>query len=83
MPTARVVRFKRSKTEGDALLDALKKDGRDLIEVVFHPATVAESEFFGNIAEERVSEYEFLSSEEIRKKYENAGFEFVGFDALT
>lgn len=83
MPTARVVSFDRvSKTEGDILLNALKKDGRDLIEVVFHPATTAESEYFGNISTERVEEYKFVSSKETFEKYTANGFEFVNFGAL-
>lgn len=83
MPTARVVSFdKVSKTEGDVLLNALKKDGRDLIEVVFHPATTPNSPYFGNISTERVREYEFVSSPENYKKYKDAGFEFVGFEAI-
>lgn len=80
MPKARVVSFdKISKTEGDVLLNALKKDGRDHIEVVFHPATVADSPYFGNISTERVKEYEFVSSKKIYDKYKENGFEFVSF----
>lgn len=80
MPTARVVSFdKVSKTEGDILLKALKKDGRNYIEVVFHPATVAECPFFGNISTERVKEYEFVSSKDIYQKYKANGFSFVSF----
>ncbi len=83
MPRARVVSFdKTSKTEGDVLLDALKRDGRNFIEVVFHPATVADSPYFGNISSERVKEYEFVSSKEIYEKYIANGFEFVSFEAL-
>lgn len=84
MPTARVVSFdKISKTEGDVLLNALKKDGRDYIEVVFHPATTAESPYFGNISTERVKEYEFTSSKEIYEKYLANGFEFVSYGTLS
>lgn len=84
MPTARVVSFdKISKTEGDVLLKALKKDGRDLIEVVFHPAITADSPYFGNISAERVKEYQFVSSPDVRLKYEKAGFAFVGFREIV
>ena len=83
MPTARVVSFDTiSKTEGDILLKALKKDGRDYIEVVFHPATVADSPYFGNISTERVKEYKFISSKEIYDKYKENGFEFVSFGEI-
>lgn len=83
MPTARVVSFdKISKTQGDVLLDALKKDDRDCIEVVFHPATVADSPYFGNISTERVKEYQFVSSKEIYDKYVSSGFEFVNYEVL-
>ena len=83
MPTARVVSFDRiSKTEGDILLQALIKDGRDLIEVVFHPATVADEPYFGNISTERVREYEFVSSKSVYNKYIENGFEFVNFDHI-
>lgn len=84
MPTARVVSFdKISKTEEDVLLKALKKDGRDLIEVVFHPAITADSPYFGNISAERVKEYQFVSSPDVRLKYEKAGFAFVGFREIV
>ena len=83
MPTARVVSFhKISKTDGDILLNALKKDGRDCIEIVFHPATVADSPYFGNISTERVKEYEFVSSREIYNKYISNGFEFISFNGI-
>lgn len=84
MPTARVVSFdKISKTEEDVLLKALKKDGRDLIEVVFHPAITADSPYFGNISTERVKEYQFVSSPEVRLKYEKADFALVGFREIV
>ena len=80
MPTARVVSFhKISKTEGDVLMNALKKDGRDYIEVVVHPATTADHPAFGNISTERVAEYRFTSSEEVFKRYTENGFTFVNF----
>ncbi len=83
MPTARVVSFdKISKTDGDVLLRALKKDGRDLIEVVFHPAITADSPYFGNISTERVKEYQFVSSPEVRLEYEKNGFAFASYEAL-
>ena len=83
MPTARVVSFdKISKTEGDVLLDAIKKDGRDLIEVVFHPATTNNHPFFGNISDERVKEYKFVSSKEVLKKYTDSNIKFVSFEEL-
>ncbi len=83
MPTARIVSFdKVSKTEGDILLNALKKDGRDYIEVVFHPATVANSPYFGNISSERVKEYEFVSSKQRYHQYKCEEFVFVNYEAL-
>ena len=83
MPTARVVSFDMiSKTDGDVLLNALKKDGRDCIEVVFHPAIVADNPYFGNISIERVKEYTFVSSKEIYEKYIKNGFQFVSFEEL-
>ena len=83
MPTARIVAFgKLSKTEGDVLLNALKKDGRNYIEVVFHPATTADNPCFGTISTERIKEYEFVSSKEVYKKYRENGIEFVSFEEL-
>ena len=83
MPRARVVSFdKISKTEGDVLLNAIKKDGRDDIEVVFHPALTADSPYFGNISGERVREYAFVSSPEVRQKYIDSGVQFVSFGEL-
>ncbi len=84
MPTARVVSFdKISKTEGDILMNALLKDGRDYIEVVFHPAIVSDSPYFGNISTERVREYEFLSSYNAIQNYRNHGFGFVNYSDLV
>lgn len=83
MPSARLISFhKVSKTSGDVLLNALKKDGRDYIEVVFHPATTAESPYFGNISTERVKEYEFVSSREIYDKYIANGISFVNYEDI-
>ena len=83
MPSARIVSFgKNSKTDGDILLAALKKDGRQLIEVVFHPAIIADHPHFGNISTERVKEYEFVMSKEIYQMYKIHGFEFVNFSAI-
>ena len=83
MPTARVVSFdKISKTEGDILLNALKKDGRDYIEVVFHPATSANHLCFGNISTERVKEYEYTSSKDILNQYKENEFVFCNFNDL-
>ena len=83
MPVARVVSFsKLSKTEGDVLLNAIKKDKRDFIEVVFHPSISAEHKYFGNISMERVKEYEFVSSKEVVEKYKLNGIEFVNFSIL-
>lgn len=84
MPSARLVSFhKISKTHGDVLLNALKKDGRNCIEIVFHPATIADSPYFGNISTERVKEYEFVSSREVYNKYISNGFSFVNYDDIT
>ena len=83
MPVGRVVSFDQiSKTDGDVLLNAIKKDGRNYIEIVFHPSVSSEHKFFGNISDERVKEYKFVSSEEIVKKYKSNGIEFVNFSEL-
>ena len=83
MPSARVVSFdKISKLDGDYLLNGLISDGRDNIEVVFHPALSAEHPYFGNISEKRVAEYRFVSSKEIKEQYAAKGIEFVNFSAL-
>ena len=84
MPSARIVSFdQNSKTEGDVLLNALKKDGRDFIEVVFHPATIGESPYFGNISTERVKEYEFVSSKYVHDKYISEGFVFANYEDIS
>lgn len=83
MPSARLISFhKVSKTTGNVLLEALKKDGRDFIEVVFHPAMTSDSPYFGNISTERVKEYEFVSSREIYEKYVANGFSFVNYEDI-
>ena len=84
MPSARVVSFgKISKTENDILLNALKKDGKDYIEVVFHPAIIADSPYFGNISAERVKEYGFVSSQSVYKKYLSEGIAFVNYENIV
>lgn len=86
MPSARVVSFdKISKTQDNILLNALKKDGRDYIEVVFHPALNSDGPtpvFFGNISTERIKEYEFVSSPAVYESYVSAGIEFVNFSDI-
>lgn len=83
MPSARVVSFdKRSKLDGDYLLNALLKDGRDMIEVVVHPAISAEHPSFGNISQKRVDEYKFVTSTTIKNRYTASGIEFVSFAGL-
>jgi len=84
MPCARVVSFgKISKTKNDILLNAILTDGRDNIEVVFHPATSADHVYFGNISTERVKEYEFVSSKCVLDAYLNRGIKFVNFSQLS
>ena len=84
MPSARVVSFgKISKTEGNVLLNAILKDGRDGIEIVFHPATSADHIYFGNISTERVKEYEFVSSKNVYDTYIKNGIEFINFSKLS
>ncbi len=83
MPSARIVSFdKISKLEGDYLLNALLEDGRDNIEVVFHPALSADHPCFGNISQERVAEYRFVTSKEIKEKYLSNAVTFVSFAEL-
>jgi len=64
------------------LLEALKKDGRDYIEVVFHPATSDNHPCFGNISTERVKEYEYTSSKDVLNQYKDNDFVFCNFDDL-
>lgn len=83
MPTARVICFgKISKTQDNNLLNTILKDGRNNIEIVFHPALFSESPYFGNISTERVKEYEYLSSKIIYNKYIHCNIEFVNFNEL-
>ncbi|MBO5007460.1 MAG: ChbG/HpnK family deacetylase [Clostridia bacterium] len=83
MPNARIASFNKiSKTEGNILVDALIKSKKDLIEVVFHPATDSEHECFGNISTERVKEYNYTSSSDTLKKYKEYGIEIANFKAL-
>lgn len=84
MPTARVVSFNKiSKTEGNVLLNSIIKDGRDNIEIVFHPSVSSEHEYFGNISTERVKEYEFVSSKNVYDAYIGNDIKFVNFSVLT
>ena len=86
MPSARVVSFNKiSKVEGGGgtyLLNAIKRDGRNNIEVVVHPAITADSPYFGNISDERVKEYKFVTSTEIKTRFTENGIEFVNFTKL-
>lgn len=84
MPSARVASFGNiNKTENDVLINALKKDGRDFIEVTFHPSTISDNPYFGNITSERVKEYEFVSSKSIYKKYISEGFVLVNYEDIS
>ena len=79
-PSARIASFgKISKTEGTVLLDALLSDGRDYIEVVFHPAITGDNPWFGNISSARVDEYKFVSSKEKYNIYREKGILFSNF----
>ena len=84
MPSARFVSFDNvSKTEGDILLNALKKDGGDFIEVVFHLITVTDCPYFENISTEWVKEYEFVSSKTVYDKYISKWFVFVNYEDIS
>lgn len=83
MPSARIVSFgKISKTEGEVLLDALLSDGRDYIEVVFHPAITGDNPCFGNISLSRVEEYKFVSEHNIYNAFLEKGFVFSNFSDI-
>ena len=83
LPEGRIVSFhKISKTSGNILVDAILKSKKKTIEVVFHPAIVANNPNFGNIAEERVKEYEYVSSPQVLQTYKESNIKLINFSDL-
>ena len=54
------------------------KDNK-IAELVIHPATCCDSEYFGNIADQRLDEFRIFSSPETRQKIEKNGIELTNF----
>lgn len=84
MPDGLIITFKpKSKLDIVRLVNALKSSSRASIEVVIHPSTVPNHPHFGNIAEERVLEYEFFRNEELMEAFKNANFKLCSYKDLN
>ena len=79
MPEGRIITFyNKSKCNGQLMTTALAQTKKKSIEIVIHPATNIDCSYFGNIAEDRVTEYMYYKSEEWKKiasQYELICFE--------
>jgi len=81
MPSARLFTIKvTSKLDIDKLITVINNCKYDSVEVVVHPATALECEYFGTIREPRLEEYNFLKDETIIDKFKQNGIDLVGFE---
>lgn len=83
MPAARVFSFDlRSKFNLNLLLCTLKNAKQNSIEIVVHPSSTANHPLFGNIAEERVEEFMFLTNATFTKELESNGLIISNFISI-
>lgn len=81
MPSARLFTIKvTSKLDIDKLIKVINNCKYDSVEVVVHPATALDCEYFGTIREPRLEEYNFLKDETIIDKFKQNGIDPVGFE---
>lgn len=60
----------------------MKITNNQVAEYVIHPSTVLDSEYFGSIGEDRISEYKQFTSDEQKEIFKANGFELVTFKRL-
>ena len=83
MPEGRIVTFHNiSKTDIERMKAGLSNTDKKSIEIIIHPATCGDNPLFGNIAEDRVIEYEKYMSDEYMELFQNENAEIVSFSEL-
>lgn len=83
MPEGRIVTFcNASKTDIERMRNGLAKTNKKSIEVIIHPATDGKNPLFGNIAEDRVTEFETYMTDAFLELFENEKAHIVSFEEL-
>jgi len=83
LPDARVTTFdNKSKTVLNRMQNGLAKNKNEIIEITIHPSISKDGEYFGNIAEDRVLEYNAYLSEPFVKLFRNKNAEIVSFESV-
>jgi len=69
MPDGKLFQFNsKNRMSTDTLISKLLNNHKQIIEIVIHPAISGDNPLFGNISDERVSEYKFFSRGELRNE---------------
>jgi predicted glycoside hydrolase/deacetylase ChbG (UPF0249 family) len=67
----------------DAIVERIEWNAvRVAVEMVVHPATAVQEEFFGDLTESRLLEYAALKDPRLTERLRQRGIETVGFDVL-
>lgn len=83
MPAGRIVTFQNiSKTDIERMRMGLNNTDKESVEIIIHPATSGDNPLFGNIATDRVIEFEKYMSDEFMELFQNDHAEIVSFSAL-
>ncbi len=81
MPSGRLFTINvTSKLDIDRLIKVINNCKYDTVEVVVHPATALDCDYFGTIREPRLEEYNFLKDATIIDKFKQNGIELVDFE---
>lgn len=83
LPDGRMIYFAdNQKLDPDNITKNVRWGGKRVVELVVHPATTAENEYFGTISDMRVKEYEMFSSPKTRSLLEANGIKLQNFSCL-
>ena len=83
MPDGRIVTFiNASKTDIERMRRGLNKTNKKTIEIIIHPATRGDNPIFGNIASDRVTEFNKYMSDEFFDLFKNDNAEIISFNEL-
>lgn len=56
--------------------------GRTIAELIIHPATINDSPFFGSITDQRIAEYNYFRSPQLKRLASEAGVLLCGFEEV-
>lgn len=84
LPDARMIYFDDYQKTDDIknIADNVCWNGKEIVEMVVHPATVANYHSFGGLTDIRLREWKMFSDPETLKYLNNHGIEMVNFDAI-